>query len=304
MHMLIWIKHSLTFQKIRDYIIDPESDFQKRIVEYLESAHIEQFIDKTMTEMGSKLQDLTQNCPEYTSPVTTLPEESPSISCDCISEFFCDVCKEHMNWWEKFTCTVNDLLYLSNTHSCNKGCKNNKYGSCKARFPRQVYNETQVDPSTGALNIKKGEAWLNTFTPTLTYLMRCNTDVTSLLSGTAIKSVIAYVTDYVTKTPLKTHTMFEAVKTVFKRESEMLAGEENRRMKARKVLVKVVNSLTSQSEIGGPMACMYLLNHPDHYTSHSFQRFLWRSYVHEVQKAWETPASGTIDLVQKNPQKN
>ena len=84
--------------------------------------------------------------------------------------------------------------------------------------------------------------------------------------------------------------MFEAVKTVFKRESEMLAGEENRRMKARKVLVKVVNSLTSQSEIGGPMACMYLLNHPDHYISHVFQRFYWRGYVNDVRKFWEPTA--------------
>ena len=38
------------------------------------------------------------------------------------------------------------------------------------------------------------------------------------------------------------------------------------------------------------MACMYLLRHPDHYTSHIFQKFYWRAYVHEVRKAWETPA--------------
>jgi len=80
--------------------------------------------------------------------------------------------------------------------------------------------ETAINPETGSLNIKKGEAWLNTFTDILTYLMRCKTDVTSLLSGTAIKSTVAYVTDYITKTPLKTHTMFEAIKTIFSRNSE------------------------------------------------------------------------------------
>jgi len=61
----------------------------------------------------------------------------------------------------------------------------------------------QSNPETGSLNIKKGEASLNTFTDILTYLMRCNTDVTSLLSATAIKSTVAYVTDYITKTPLR-----------------------------------------------------------------------------------------------------
>ncbi|EKM49194.1 uncharacterized protein PHACADRAFT_54128, partial [Phanerochaete carnosa HHB-10118-sp] len=64
----------------------------------------------------------------------------------------------------------------------------------------------------------------------------------------------------------------------------MLAGQNNRVVKARKVLTQFVNSLTSQSEIGGPMACMYLLDYPDHYTSNLFQRFYWRSYVNEVRK--------------------
>ena len=99
--------------------------------------------------------------------------------------------------------------------------------------------------------------------------MRYNSDITSSLSGIAIKSVIAYMTDYIIKTSLKTHTMFEAIKTIFRQESELLAGDETKRVKARKVLTKVVNSLTSQSEISGPMACIYLLNHSDHYTSHS-----------------------------------
>ncbi|KAH9829023.1 uncharacterized protein C8Q71DRAFT_694202, partial [Rhodofomes roseus] len=39
-------------------------------------------------------------------------------------------------------------------------------------------------------------------------------------------------------------------------------------------------------ETGAPMACMYLLNHPDHYTSHIFKPFYWCSYKYEVMKAW------------------
>ncbi len=52
--------------------------------------------------------------------------------------------------------------------------------------------------------MKKIEAWLNTFTPLVTYIFCCNTDVTSLSSGTAIKAVVLYVSDYITKTSLKT----------------------------------------------------------------------------------------------------
>ena len=56
------------------------------------------------------------------------------------------------------------------------------------------------------------------------YIFRCNTDVTSLSSGTAIKAVVLYVSDYITKTSLKTHTIFDAIKSVFHRNSEMIGG--------------------------------------------------------------------------------
>ena len=302
MHMLIWIKHSLSPQEIRDKIMDPESDFQKKIVEYLEATHIGEFMDKTLAEVEHDICTEEVEKPQRQSPVNTEPVAAPAHTCNCLIEHICDACIKYTDWWSYFKQTVNELLYCSNRHRCQNGsCKNNKYGTCKARFPRKVQLETQVDPSTGALIMKKGEAWLNTFSPVLTYLLRCNTDVTCLLSGTAIKSVIAYVTDYITKTPLKTHTMFETVKTIFKRETEMLAGEESKKIKARKVLVKIVNSLTSQSEIGGPMACMYLLGHPDHYTSHTFQRFYWRAYVNEVRKAWEVHNPIDDGIVNKAP---
>ena len=217
MHMLIWIKHALTPQEIRDKIMDPESDFQKRMVEYLEAAHIGEFMDSTMTEVSDKLKKDTMQNPDRDVPTTTLPSLAPLSTCNCIHEANCDRCQKDVTWWSTLKATVNELLYLTNTHTCHSGCTNNKYGNCKSRFPRKIISATQVDPTTGALNMKKGEAWMNTFSPILTYLLRCNSDVTSLLSGTAIKSVVAYVTDYITKTPLKTHTMFETVKTIFKR---------------------------------------------------------------------------------------
>ncbi|RPD52046.1 hypothetical protein L227DRAFT_515403, partial [Lentinus tigrinus ALCF2SS1-6] len=157
---------------------------------------------------------------------------------------------------------------------------------CKARFPRDTFRETAVDPESGTLIMKKGEAWLNTFTPAVSYLLRCNHDVTSLMSGTTIKSVIAYVADYITKTPLKTHVMFQSVQKVFERNTELLCSDKSRTDKARSMMTKMVNSLTAASEIGGPIAAMYLLKHPDHYTGHKFRPCYWRGFVLEVMRAW------------------
>jgi len=73
----------------------------------------------------------------------------------------------------------------------------------------------EVDPETGALNMKKGEPMINTVTPLLTYLFRSNTDVISLKLETAIKGVILYVSDYITGVSLKTHVIFDSICAIF-----------------------------------------------------------------------------------------
>src|SRR5436190_11284813 len=159
---------------------------------------------------------------------------------------------------------------------------------------------------TGAINMKKLEAWINTITRPVTYLLRCNTDVTSLLSGTAIKTVVAYITDYVTKPGLKTYSIFEVIRGVFDKNSIMLGGTLKRKEKARQLMIQIVNSLTSKMEIGGPMASLYLLGNPDHYTSHKFVTVYWKVYVQEVMKVWRSSDDMQVDkteekiLLQKN----
>ncbi|KAA1479657.1 hypothetical protein DENSPDRAFT_789456, partial [Dentipellis sp. KUC8613] len=126
----------------------------------------------------------------------------------------CQSCKNMKKWQDQYKETTNELLFRCNRHTCHPGCRNKKYPDCKSRFPRETRSESSVDPETGSILLKHEEENLNTFSPLLTYLTRCNTDVTSLLSGTAIKAATAYITNYITKSPLKTHTMFEIIKGV------------------------------------------------------------------------------------------
>jgi hypothetical protein len=175
--------------------------------------------------------------------------------------------------------------YSSNNEKVNKKDRPsciNKHGKCKARFPRPLFESTQVDTKSGALNVKKGESWINTLTPLVTFLIRCNSDITSLLSGTAIKAIVAYISDYITKPGLKTYSIFDTIRSVFDRNSEMLGGTMKQKDKARKLIIQIINSLTAKLEIGGPMASLYLLGNPDHYTSHKFIPVYWKNYVREV----------------------
>ncbi|KAF8225482.1 hypothetical protein L208DRAFT_1064560, partial [Tricholoma matsutake] len=170
------------------------------------------------------------------NPTETLPEVPPP-PCDNNNCNTCEQCKDLMLWWARFREVVNILLLKSNIHKCSsnrnkdgsqnkgrafKGCLDNVWGKCKARFPRPLFECTEVDPKTGSIDIKKKDSWLNTFTYVVTYLLRCNTDVTSLHSGTAIKSVLLYVSNYVTKLPLKTHVVFDTVCSIFDRNPDVV----------------------------------------------------------------------------------
>src|ERR1700723_3407078 len=300
LHMLLYLRGSLTPQEIRDRIMDPTSDFQQKIVEYLESVHIGEFMTGTMADVKASVDKETAENKDYQDPTQTLPDAPPPPCKNEICEE-CSACERLNTWWGKFKHIVDDLILRSNVHNCGKNRSSgekaqkrdkptciNKQGKCKARYPRPLFEQTEVDPKTGALNMKKGEPWINTFTPIVTYLLRCNTDVTSLLSGTAFKAIVAYISDYVTKPGLKTYTIFDTIRSIFDRNSEMLSGSLERKEKARRLMIQIVNSLTSKMEIGGPMASLYLLGNPDHYTNMEFVTVYWKSYVREVFSSWRS----------------
>ena len=312
LHMLLWIQGTNTPDEIRCKILNPDSDFRQKLVEYLESAHSGDFILKSRMEVEEDVHTAAQKV-GYRDPTETLPESPPAIchSSDTPKNN-CDGCVSITSWWSRFRATVNDLLLKSNIHKCStnrnkdgsqnkarpyKGCLDNIWGKCKARFPRPLFSETKVDMETGTIDMKKNESWLNTVTHAVTYLFRCNTDITSLRSGTAIKGVLLYVSNYVTKPALKTHVIFETVRSMFQRHSEIIGGSESRKDKARKLMTKIVNSLSAKLEIGSPMASMYLLGNPDHYTNFIFVPFYWQSFVREARKTGEQIQIPDTDIV-------
>ncbi|KAF5317458.1 hypothetical protein D9758_018660 [Tetrapyrgos nigripes] len=149
-----------------------------------------------------------------------------------------------------------------------------------------------IDKDTGTLYMKKQDPWINTFTHELTYISRCNTDVTCLNSGTAIKAVVVYVSDYITKATLKTHVIFDAIVSILDGNKELVNGTQTGQEKARKLLTKIVNLLSTKMEMGSPMICMYLLGNPDHYTAHQFLPLYWQPFVSEVRQYFDESSTG------------
>jgi hypothetical protein len=257
---------------------------------------------------------------DYVDPTLTIPEAPPVNYCADANNCSCPDCNSLLSWYDRLKRTVDDILLRSNMHKCfgrrdnkedesgdnnkseghipkthatGKGCIN-KDGVCTARFLRPLFAKSLVDPVTGHLNLKKLEEYMNNVTPGVTFSSRCNTDTTCLLSGTAVKATIGYVTDYITKTWLKTYQIFSTMYQTFNKNSELLEEEEKNHSSARRMVLKIVNSLSAKMEIGAPMAALYLLDNPDHYTSHEFVPFYWKNFITYIEKEWEIFA-GQVD---------
>ncbi|KAG5221681.1 ATP-dependent DNA helicase [Salix suchowensis] len=253
LHAMVWIRGSLSPQEIRDNILNPEGSWKQKLIKWLENCHVGEFLTGSQNDITTSVNQRKENN-TYVDPTLQVPDVPPYTSeCSCVDET-CSSCITLNNWWSEFSQVTDDIILQSNVHSCDrylkkdgtqnkahvyKGCKDNKWGKCKARFPRPVVQQTTVNDETGSITLKKHEAWINTFTPLISYIIRSNTDVTSMLSGTAVKAVVAYVSDYITKCGLKTHVVFECIQAVLSRNPEILnnTGVEAA-TKARQIMTK------------------------------------------------------------------
>ena len=279
LHSLLWLVAALTPQEIRERIMAGDGKFQQELVQYLEDIISGGFHGETMSTMKDKVEN------SLNKDSTKMIPTPPSTFCTCSGSCTNEDCYEQ--WQEHFHATANEIIYKSNRHSCRSGgCKKHPNALCKARFPRPCFEETIID-NQGHVEVKHHETWLNTFCLILSYLIRCNSDVTSLLSGTSIKAVIAYVTDYITKTPLKSHVMFDIIQGVLQKSAEVVSGNKSGSEKARKLMVQITNAFMSHLELGAPFAATYLLGLPDHYTNFQFKVCYWQSYVDQIEKIWK-----------------
>ncbi|KIK70316.1 hypothetical protein GYMLUDRAFT_135045, partial [Collybiopsis luxurians FD-317 M1] len=212
--LLLWLKGNISPQEMRDCILDPESGWSTKVIQYLESIHCGEYNNGSQNDINQMIKSASLH-PNYQNLTETMPIPPPPLcgkhqSLQALPEE-CESCKTYRTWRQNYEFTVDNLISKSNFHTCDY----NKWGKCKAHFLWPLFKETVVDLNSGAIFMCKGEPWLNMFTHVLTYILRCNTDITNLSFGTAIKATVLYISDYITKASLKTHVVFSCISSVF-----------------------------------------------------------------------------------------
>jgi hypothetical protein len=98
LHTLVWIKNSLSPQEVRNHIMDRTSDFQEKMVEYLEAVHKGEFFDGHMPDISQRVKEEQRNDPDYLDPTKTMPE-SPPDQCHKQGCKVCESCTKLDSWF-------------------------------------------------------------------------------------------------------------------------------------------------------------------------------------------------------------
>ncbi|KAJ7465544.1 hypothetical protein FB451DRAFT_1041425, partial [Mycena latifolia] len=129
--------------------------------------------------------------------------------------------------------------------------------------------ESSFDPETGEICLRCLDGLVNNFNLTIIEAIRCNMDIKFIGSGASAKAILYYITDYITKTQLKTHVVFSMLELAVRKLGEFNPLEDDLTTCAKKMLQKCAYAMLSQQELSGQQVASYLLDFEDHFTSHS-----------------------------------
>ncbi|KAH9853907.1 hypothetical protein C2E23DRAFT_713732, partial [Lenzites betulinus] len=257
-HMMIWIEGALSPTDLQNRLRSVEDPaFGARLIEYLDDV-------------------ICNHIPEV--PVDILDISHP------IAAFAADLHPDAHR--EK---DIHELVTKNQCHKHTETCY--KYCGTGPKICRFDLDENNVVPSTtidsdsGDLTLRISDGMVNNYNPVILEAVRCNMDIQFIGTGEEAKAIIYYITDYISKSPLKAHVAYAALEMAMRKlSSELECGEIDMSDKARRLLQRTAFSIMSNQELSAQQVASYLMDYEDHFTSHRFANLYWPSFERYVQR--------------------
>ena len=281
-HMLVWIDGALNPNEIRDKVMrDPE--WGKRLLDYL---------DDTITNV----------VPQDPAPSMSTPwnERDP-----CTLRGV-DLTIENVE--ERLLLRMKDVSRLAervqrhrHSQTCYKYYKVGEERTCRFDLKEDNFRaESSVDPETGQINLRCLDGLVNNFNATILEAVRCNMDIQFIGSGESAKAMIYYITDYITKSQLKSHVAYAALQAAVKKCEDMDDSDGDFTVRSKRLLQKCAYALVSHQELSAQQVASYLMDYEDHFTSHKFNCLYWASFERfierqDTEKLYERTVTETRD---------
>jgi hypothetical protein len=280
-HMLVWLHGGLNPNEIKQKILaDPE--FQRSLISFLEDC-------------------ISNGIPDDPDPNLVVPSSRWHPCCvRGISP----------------SATESDTLRQKDLHNLVKQCQWHEHSKTCYKYWRgppepkecrfdmhedNAHPETMIDTETGEIRLRCLDGLVNNYNETIIEAIRCNMDVKFIGSGASAKAILYYITDYITKTQLKTHVAYAALELAVKKLGEFNPNDDDITLRAKKMLQKCSHALLTHQELSSQQVASYLLDLEDHFTSHTFAPLFWASFEHVLEveqpslECYEQPRLYSLD---------
>ncbi|RHZ44335.1 hypothetical protein Glove_739g7 [Diversispora epigaea] len=280
-HMLIWlhgVPDPITLRKK----LKNENDFCQRLLQY-----ISEIVREDLSYLITRNEILTDEMleAEYIRPKTVL-EKRMHPSFQPIPD------PRLPNFDENFRTNLLSIAKRTLFHRCNKTCKKYNRGllkNCRFDFPRELVNPPgMIFPEQGIIAVQRTNAFINNHNPYITAACRGNSDIKFILTRKLALAYIHYITDYITKLDISTHSSFLMCAATLE---TFLAQKPNNNSldvisKSRKLVTKCLNKIIGQTELTSPQVSAYLLGINDHYTPNKFISIYLKTFTSYLTKEW------------------
>ena len=149
--------------------------------------------------------------------------------------------------------------------------------------------ESSFDPETGELCLRCLDGLVHNFNSTMIEAIRCNMDIKFIGSGAPAKGILYYITDYITKSQLKTHIAFSMLELAVKKLGQFNPLHDDLTVRAQKMLQKCAYAMISQQELSGQQVASYLMDFEDHFTSRSYRNLYWTAFDGFINRQFPSP---------------
>ncbi|KAI0717170.1 hypothetical protein C8Q76DRAFT_587604, partial [Earliella scabrosa] len=282
-HMVIWLEGGLNPNELQDRIRSGGDEFRQRLVSYLDDTISTCVPPDLSPNPSSRLYD-------HKSRSTSKPHPSSIRGLPLLLS--------HRTSPEEYSQAAHEdlrnLVQRNQTHKHSKTCY--KYcsdGPQVCRFdldPSHVVPQTIADPESGELTLRCLDGMINNFNATILRALRCNMDIQFIGSGTQAQAILYYITDYVTKSPLKTHVAYAALElAVQKLDVDTALQGTPSTERAKRLLQKCAFALVANQELSGQQVASYLLDYDDRFTSNKFRNLYWPSFERYIEKQRPSP---------------
>ncbi|KIK59523.1 hypothetical protein GYMLUDRAFT_74432 [Collybiopsis luxurians FD-317 M1] len=269
-HMLIWLEGGLNPNEIKQRALeDPQSNFCKRLINFLEDTISTAVPPKPAADI-SVPSDIYHPCSVMGTSMVSFNDDFMQGP-DAIA-------KDIHNLVQR--CQVHN-----HTSTCFKYCKDpSQPKECRFGLGPENYQPVSVfDSESGELTLRCLDGLVNNFNETILQAIHCNMDIKFIGSGASAKAVLYYITNYITKSQLKTHIAYAALERAIVKLGDVNEVDMPMTVKVKQLLQKCAYAIISQQELSAQQVCIYLLDLDDHFTSHKFRLLFWTPIEREIE---------------------